>query len=146
MFGTTEPGIDGNGLFFRNSGIRERDITDGLSHTLSVGERAHALGAATWVGSVTGSLVAPLPGDQDGIGAPQPEHGSGMVLGHSGEMKSPGDPDSDVNQFYSLHAQGANFAFADGHCQFLTSDMDYRIFMAISTRAGGETVQDSDLY
>jgi prepilin-type N-terminal cleavage/methylation domain-containing protein len=47
MYGTTEPGVDGDGVFFRNSKIGLRDITDGSSQTLLVGERAHTLGDAT---------------------------------------------------------------------------------------------------
>jgi prepilin-type N-terminal cleavage/methylation domain-containing protein/prepilin-type processing-associated H-X9-DG protein len=142
MFGDAEPGIDGSGLFFRNSHVRFREVTDGTSHTIAVGERSHLLGEATWIGSVTGAVLAPGAGDTDGIGAFEIEHGSSMVLGHAGERKSPGDPTSDVNQFYSQHPGGVSFVFADAHVAFLTMEMDYKVFKALATRAGGEIVSD----
>lgn len=139
MFGISEPGVDGEGIFFRNSKVSFADITDGLYQTIAIGERSHRLGEATWTGSVTGALLAGDP--SDGIGQLIPEHGSGMVLGHSGERHGPGDRRSDANQFYSRHSGGGvHFLFADGHVSFLTSSMDYRIYLALSTRAGGEVV------
>src|SRR5205823_932515 len=39
MYGITEPGVDGEGLFFRDSRVALRDITDGASQTIAVGER-----------------------------------------------------------------------------------------------------------
>ena len=54
-----EPGPDGDGVFFRNSAIGLRDITDGTAQTIVVGERSHRLGEATWVGSVTDALLFP---------------------------------------------------------------------------------------
>jgi prepilin-type processing-associated H-X9-DG protein len=42
--------------------------------------------------------------------------------------------------FYSLHPGGVNFVFADAHVAFLSTDMDAKVFEALSTRAGGETI------
>ncbi|HEV3164008.1 MAG TPA: DUF1559 domain-containing protein [Isosphaeraceae bacterium] len=144
MYGLGEPGPAGEGVFFRNSKIDLRDITDGTSQTLTVGERSHRLGEATWVGSVTNAIM--FPTDNDNIGRYVTETSSGMVLGHAGEGVGPGDPRSDVNQFYSLHAgRGANFLFADGHVAFLKSTIRYSVYRALATRAGGEAVS-ADAY
>jgi prepilin-type processing-associated H-X9-DG protein len=141
MYGTTEPGIDGDGMYFRNSKIRLKDVIDGSSKTLAVGERARKLGNATWVGSVTGAIL--FPEDDNAAGQRHPENSSGMVLGHAGEGIGPGDDGGDVNQFYSLHGAGVNFVFVDGHVTFLPSTIDKKTYLALSTRAGGETVSGS---
>ena len=141
MFGTGEPGVDGDGVFFRDGKVGLRDITDGTSQTIAAGERSHKLGEATWVGSVTGAILYPAPGDNDGIGRARTEDAPGMILGHAGERRGPGDPNGDVNQFYSNHAGGGvHFLFADGHVAFLKSTMSYTTYLALATRAGGETI------
>jgi prepilin-type N-terminal cleavage/methylation domain-containing protein/prepilin-type processing-associated H-X9-DG protein len=137
MYGNTEPGVDGAGLFFRNSHVQFREITDGTSQTIAVGERAHDFGEATWVGCVTGAIL--YPDDNNAIGAYKAENSVGMILGHAGEGYGPGDSNADVNQFYSHHGRGVHFLFADGHVKFLSTDMNYRSYLALSTRAGGET-------
>ena len=63
-----------------------------------------------------------------------------MILGHAGGNLGPGDPGGEVNQFYSLHPGGVNFAFADGHVAFLKTSMNYQVFRALATRAGGEVI------
>ena len=141
VFGTFEPGVGGDGIFFRNSAIALRDTTDGSSSTLMVGERSFRLGEATWVGAVTGAVI--VPDGSDGVGTGPPESASSLVLGHSGDGYSPGNPRSHVNQFYSLHTGGVNFLFGDGHVSFLSSSLDYRVYQALTTRAGGEVVSDS---
>ncbi len=139
--GITEPGPDGEGVLFRGSRIAFRDITDGLSHTIAVGERSHFLGPATWPGAVTGALL--YDGDGDTVGTATVETAPGMVLGHTGEGAGPGANRSEPNQFYSLHAgRGADFLFADGHVAFLKSSMNYGVYKALSTRSGGEAVPD----
>lgn len=141
MYGNGEPGPSGDGIFFRDGKVGLRDITDGTSQTLAVGERSHRLGEATWVGSVTNAIM--FPTDNDDIGRYRTETSSGMVLGHVGEGVGPGDRRGDVNQFYSLHSGGGvNFLFADGHVSFLRSTLNYQTYKAIATRAGGEVVSD----
>ena len=53
MLQDVKTGVNGDGLFFRNSKVAPRDITDGASQTIAVGEPSHKLGEATWVGAVT---------------------------------------------------------------------------------------------
>jgi prepilin-type processing-associated H-X9-DG protein/prepilin-type N-terminal cleavage/methylation domain-containing protein len=128
VYGVVEPGVDGDGVFFRNSAVRIADITDGTSQTLLVGERSHDLAPATWVGAVTGAEIFPY-------------NSSNMVLGHTGESQGPAIP-HDTNNFSSRHSGGVNFLFADGHVQFLTSSVSQSLYQALSTRAGGEPVGD----
>jgi len=151
VFGVGEPGVDGDGVFFRNTSVRLSEITDGLSQTLMVGERSIQLrkgrGQATWVGAVPGaqfwSCDAAAIGDPDASGPCVKEDGSGMTLGHTGEGHGPGDPFSDVNQFTSRHGRGANFLFGDGHVKFLNSSMNYATYKALSTRSSSEVVSES---
>ena len=139
MYGTTEPGVDGDGLFCRNTSFAVRDVVDGTAQTLAVGERSQNLGDATWTGAVP---LATLLTPTGGVGRYHPENSSGFVLGHAGERNTPGDPLSDCNQFYSFHGGGANFLFADGHVAYLRRTIDYRTYKALTTRAGGEAISD----
>ncbi len=147
-FGIAEPGVDGEGIFFRNSYVRLIDITDGLTNTMCASERTAMMllnrGYATWVGAVPGASLwscGPNPSDPDS-GFCIHEDGSGMVLGHTGEGTGPGSNSTDVNQFASRHGKGANFLFCDGHVRFLRLGINYNVYKALSTRAGGEVISE----
>ena len=134
-FGVGEPGIDGDGVFFRDSKIRFKDVTDGLSRTLMVGERSFRHAESTWVGSVAGTSQAPSPGSTMGL---QVNNASNFVLGHTGESyDGPAGP-TEINNFTSPHSGGCVFGFADGHSTFLGSSIDYDTYKALSTRAKGD--------
>lgn len=139
VFGTSEPGVDGDGIFFRNVATSFRDILDGTSTTLMVGERSFRLGEATWTGAVTGAVIVADGGD--GVGTGPPEPAASLVLSHTGDGNGPGVSKAHVNQFYSLHSGGGGqFVFCDGHVAFLNSSIDYQVYQALTTRAGGEAV------
>jgi prepilin-type N-terminal cleavage/methylation domain-containing protein/prepilin-type processing-associated H-X9-DG protein len=148
VFGISEPGVNGEGVFFRGSYMPISAITDGLSHTLFVGERSENLqqgrGMATWAGAAPGANLwscAPNPYEPD-AGTCVKEDGSGMILGHTGEGHGPGDPYADVNQFISRHGGGSFFVYGDGHVQYLRKEMNYQVYKALSTRNWGEIISD----
>jgi prepilin-type N-terminal cleavage/methylation domain-containing protein/prepilin-type processing-associated H-X9-DG protein len=138
VFGVREPGIDGDGIFFRNSFISIKHIRDGTSTTLLVGERSQKWCEATWVGAVTNAQLFPPPGSP---AVPFTENAAGMVLGHTFEGP-PNSPGLECNDFSSQHSGGAHFVFADGHVQFISTSINKLVFRALSTRAGGEPTGD----
>ncbi len=153
----------GNGLFFRNSGIRIAAITDGTSQTVMLEERAWAITEGTWAGAVAGGVVLrgplnPCPAVTAG-GSPY-YFAPCLVLVHCNMLNSNSDLDSGLDDPSSFHPGGANILFADGSVHFLRSipsnagvnpDGSTRyspgsiIFQALGTRAGGEVVS-SDSY
>jgi prepilin-type processing-associated H-X9-DG protein/prepilin-type N-terminal cleavage/methylation domain-containing protein len=138
-FGISEPGVDGEGLFFRGSAVAIKDIADGTSSTFMVGERSFHWGEATWVGAVTGASMVPPPNSPCPPGV---WNSTGMILGHTFEgMGGPGSVGVEVNGFASRHSGGANFLFADGHVGLVLGSIDHAVYEALSTRAGGELVQ-----
>jgi prepilin-type processing-associated H-X9-DG protein len=148
VFGIAEPGVNGEGVFFRGSYMPLAAITDGLSQTLCVGERSENLqqgrGMATWVGAVPGANLwscAPNPYEPD-AGTCVEESGAGMILGHTGEGHGRGDPYGDVNQFISRHGGGSFFLYCDGHVRYLRKEMNYQVYKALSTRNWGEIISD----
>ena len=137
MFGTFEPGVDGDGMLFRNQSLGFQSVTDGSSSTLLIGERGFRLGEATWTGAVTDAVI--VPDGSDGVGSGPPESASSLILSHSGDGYSPGNRRSHVNQFFSEHTGGVQFLFVDGHVSFVSNSLDYQIYQALTTRAGGES-------
>jgi prepilin-type processing-associated H-X9-DG protein len=131
-----------DGVLFRDSNVRVRDIIDGASNTLLAGERP------------------PSSDFQFGwwyAGAGQRVTGSGdMVLGVFEQNAltirarscapgayafAPGNLNNqcDMFHFWSLHSGGAHFLFADGSVHFLSYSAA-PIMPALASRAGGETV------
>jgi prepilin-type N-terminal cleavage/methylation domain-containing protein/prepilin-type processing-associated H-X9-DG protein len=136
-FGVAEPGVDGDGVFFRNSQIRIGDITDGTSNTLLAGERTYRYSLTTWVGTVTGTKQFPSPGSPLPFEVDEPAN---FVLSHVGEMAAGAAQPFEINNFSSNHTGGSTYAFADGHVRFLTAGTDYTTLRALATRSGGETI------
>jgi prepilin-type N-terminal cleavage/methylation domain-containing protein/prepilin-type processing-associated H-X9-DG protein len=109
------------GMFGRTADttITIGSVTDGLSNTFMVGET--------------------LPGDCTFIGVYSqnfPLSGTMIPLNHF---------ESAVDSlwyrtcgFKSMHPGGANFAMGDGSVHFVAQTIDYRIYNALGSRAGGE--------
>jgi prepilin-type processing-associated H-X9-DG protein len=47
------------------------------------------------------------------------------------------------NHPWSNHTGGSNFAFGDGHVQFIAYGVNYQTIIALATRSGGEVIPGS---
>ncbi len=142
MFGSGEPTDDtgnGEGMFFRNSGVRIADVTDGLSNTIALGERASTLALTTWVGAVPNGAVKNLSGVPGSVDGEAPV----FAVGHTGTVSEGQTPNNNlgyVDDFTSLHPGGVNFLFGDGSVHFITNTINPVTWVALGSRAGGEVI------
>ncbi len=126
----------GNGLFFVNSRLGFKHVTDGSSNTLMISERHVALGQSTWVGvhwaeSMPGVLFNP-----DNIQITSVDH---LVLGSCN--LAPGPNNRDARSYGSLHhGRGANAARADGSVSYVMPNIDLSVWRSMATCAGGEVI------
>jgi prepilin-type processing-associated H-X9-DG protein len=127
---------EGTGLLFRNRQIRIREITDGMSHTIMVSERASRQSPqTTWVGAITDSSMPPKNPAYDAEGPPV------LVLTNTGtvaDARVPNNTLDHVEDSNSEHPQGVHIMFCDGSVQAINNDIDPNVWVALGTRAGGE--------
>ena len=123
---------DNTGPFVYKLSFRARDIIDGLSNTLFVGEviDAHTAESSNiWTRAVremdtmrsTSNPINTRPG--------------GPVFLDRYQIQVNG-------AFASRHSGGANFVFGDGRARFLSDAIDLEIYQALSTRCGGESIDN----
>jgi len=130
VFGNYEPDPQnrrpGNGPFRRNVTCSVRDVSDGLSNTLFVGERTSRRLATTWTGMHQCESEGPE-----------------RVVGFA--ARGPSHPLADEAEFSSSHGAGAHFLFGDGSVRFIESNVDSELYRAMATIAGGEQVDRDGL-
>jgi len=121
-----------NGVFFQNSETAYRDLADGSSNTVLLGERSSATFDSQWAGVVTGSK---FPGWRvvGWTGEPPNNEGSSEAHFHG------------FAQFNSTHMGGVtNFAFADGSVHSIDENVTKDLFFALGTIRGGEVINHSE--
>lgn len=135
----------GNGLFFRNSTIKIREVTDGLGNTLAVGERASLFARTPWAGAINRGSVRLTPSSP--AVTTLIEEGPPQVLAQIFPRADYylNSPHSDPYDFFSAHTGLVQFGFADGSARPVkTMAPASTVLQALATRAGGETVRRDD--
>lgn len=132
VMGTSETANDG--ILLSGPPISISKITDGLSHTLIMGERGISYDLWGWPYCGCGHQTVPWD--------PDTGTGDGDNLCSTGLGLEIGNADDDIHKFHfwSYHSEITNFLMADGSGHTLTYEIDYRVLQALATRSGGETV------
>jgi prepilin-type processing-associated H-X9-DG protein len=128
-----------SGVFGRsNWAAKMREIEDGASNTIMMGEIRSSATAFAWLYGWTKSealwfaTTAPLNFETD------PEVlGPGLVTQQcrNWEMDY-----STANGFKSLHPGGVNFVFCDGSTHFISDSIDYATYQRLGARSDGEVI------
>ncbi|MEW4562093.1 DUF1559 domain-containing protein [Bremerella sp. JC770] len=127
------PRSDGNGVFFADSATKFRDITDGTSNTLLIGEvtgdpkQATSDSATTYNGNVY--AIYNLLDTSSGINGPFTVPGGGTFAWRP-------------QGFSSFHPGGAHFALSDGSVRYFPETIDQTLLSGLTTRAGGEVLDE----
>jgi len=121
-------GLDhGNGCFIRSANqttkVEFRDILDGLSNTLMVGEAIPEFCSHTgWThfNATTGTMSVPL--NQRAV------CGGATTGTKMGDLRACRGDWPHNYSFFSLHPGGAHFGLADGSVRFLTDSIEYTLY------------------
>ena len=135
-----------NGVHGLSQRVRIRDIRDGTSQTISIGE--HGTNSPDWQSGAYGlsATWCSLAGSTN-VGGPYsacgsvPQRAKHMNGGYSCGCVSGNDR---LQPFTSLHEGGAFFLFCDGQVRFMSENIDSGTYQALSTRANNEIVDDED--
>ena len=140
-FGVSSNGLDrGNGIFFRGWDFpyktNMRDVTDGTSNTLMVGE---AIGNYSqwnwwWLSNATTATTSIPLNAKAACAAYTPATG---MTKKAGLLICRGDWPNNYS-FASEHTGGGNFSLADGSIRFLSDSIDRDIYRGMATISGGE--------
>lgn len=140
--GTDEYGtLPQNGLFGWKQSRTFRDITDGLSNTLAIGEFVHI---DTDENGVFPGNIRPwiLAGHCSGTANNKFASYCSKVLRHPVNMtvQYAINEEMDFNHvpMGSDHASGCNFCLTDGSVRFIAEDIDLDVYRALGTCDGGE--------
>jgi prepilin-type N-terminal cleavage/methylation domain-containing protein len=129
-----------DGVFGRNRAIKPKELLDGLTKTIAVGERSSRWSRPALLGVVPNSKI--LDNQKPGLYAAGPAYVLGTTFNEGFNIESNVD-DMDhgtygtfAESFGSDHPGGAFFLFCDASVRFVWDDADPAIMNALSTRDG----------
>ncbi len=142
----SQTGHNVSGMFGRGEWYpRFRDVADGLSNTIALGEILPNKSDHHWNGwmhfnSLWTATSAPINYPIVGIGEPGWNQSvNPRNLDNDNGLGCNGWRNWQTSQgFRSAHAGGANFVFGDGSVAFLSESIDYRVYNALGGRKEGQ--------
>ena len=113
---------DNHGVLFLNSRIAARDVTDGVQHTIYLGEKQTDAADLGWMSGTRATL-----------------RNTGTPIDKTSD-ETPPPNDLYVGGFGAYHPAGANFLFGDGAVKFVNTAIDQAVYEQLGDRADGKLV------
>lgn len=126
--------LQSRGVFYRNSKTRFRDMTDGLSNTLALGERTNGPLPGTTVGGHMVFETSWVAAVRE-VTEPTDDHGH-MVLFET--QFRPNQVGTDDKGLSAPHVGIGQFAMCDGSVRAISENIDEAVYNGLGTRSGGE--------
>jgi len=134
--------VDNNGVFFRNSHISSRDVTDGTTHTIYVGEKLGGNNDLGWMSGTRATLR--------NTGTPLGMTAGGFLPAGDEGLEEAGQPEGpaadkaalQVGGFGSEHVGGGNFLFGDGAVRLISQAINTKVYQQLGHRADGKLLTD----
>lgn len=133
-----------NGMFHRNRAIRHRDITDGTSNTIGMGERASMFSPNGWAGVIPGAQTVFSPRIAASRGQAVGDTVRPAITMTTVHVRSggPNSPTGSPGGFWGPHTGGAQFLLMDGSTHTISPDVDISIFRALAGRNDGVVISE----
>lgn len=151
------------GMFAINLRTRFRDITDGSSNTLCVGEGATGApfeqvqdrnNTVQTPGRVQQAWIAPQPNPLSLQGMTGYTTGGNYgttnwrmnlnpvmeTVYNDGDLGNCNSPEDNTSNFRSTHTGGSQFTLGDGSTRFISENIDQTVYNGLGTRSGGEVL------
>jgi prepilin-type N-terminal cleavage/methylation domain-containing protein len=132
--------VDNNGVLFLNSSVRYRDIRDGASNTIFVGEMVDLPDGLGWA-SGTRATLRNAGTSINSAAVPRPRIPGLPVAAGAAEPVAPAGKDAlllQVGGFGSYHTGGAHFMIGDGSVRFISQNINPVTFKNLAHRADGQ--------
>lgn len=138
--------VDNNGLFYLNSRIRFRDMTDGRHATIMLGE-VKAMGNWAYGNRSTLRNMSGLNSPADALvyqaqGGQSSYYSMAIPEVSETEKKDENAALLRAGGFLSWHVDGINFCMADGSVHFLSQRMDQEVLSHLGNRHDGNLIDE----
>ncbi|MGE3315379.1 MAG: DUF1559 domain-containing protein [Planctomycetaceae bacterium] len=127
------------GAFYLNSNTRYRELTDGSTTTIFLGEKLPTNDEFGWFSGTRDTLRNtghPLNG---GVGNNQGEGRVEVVPLAGRNQQNSAVP---AGSFASAHTAGAQFGFGDGSVRFISENINFSVYQQLGNRADGKLITE----